>query len=760
VAKGVSGTTIKGWFQYKCERKTRYESIAAADLSAIPIIQDTRESQWAIKGTDFEASLVNQLSRQHKVLVPRKSSDAFAKLDDSLAHRFLRGEDTALYAAQMNVRPDTVPEFLKRVDDIEIRLNLPDLVRREQIGGRSVFSVIDVKATRKAKSFHKAQVAFYALLLTARLRELGIDAEVAEFAEIWRFPDTGAVDGKTWGVEAFNLRPYKRQVEQFCSTELPSILNAPVSREQDATFFHVYFKCEQCKFIPHCEKSVSPDLPAAVRNVSAVAGLSQQAKKSLLEAGIKTVSDLASSTSEKALGNNAGWTLTRRIDSLIARAKAISGNTILAGSESHSYLLPPRTDVSLYLSVDADPIDDQLATLGYLYCDKTQTRQIVRILPDSDSRAEAEVLVDVFTRLIEDLDAVDLHNQTASSEDQLRAHIYIYEPAEAEYLQQAVKRHLDNPKIRGGLINLVRLFPPEEVIPEPELRGMDHLPASSVRSTIEQLFALPVSVSHDLRQVSEVLAHAGKIKIAYQPTEPFRRPFSALLSIDIMRGLRERRKDALRISDVEADVSARLAATRAVTEWIFSEHELLLEKESTQMLRLRKKPFRLQQTFDPINLEDLDTLKALELLENRSGKLETLVRLSRSKAVRQQTGRTIGPLSLLPNEGNKGEMVFESGEDLLDTELSRDTFALILSDGEPDSVLEPSLWPSYKCQISRIRGRRITVSIDSSLNRNSNRLALLTKMSAAGNTNWWIDEVFLDFNTDRVDRFISFLGGA
>lgn len=760
MAKGISGTTIKSWFQYKCERKTRYEGIAVAELSAIPIIQDTRESQWAIKGTDFEAALVSQLSRQEKVLLPRRSSDAFAKLDDTLAYRFLRGEDTARYAAQLNVQTEAVPDFLQTVDDIEIRLNLPDLIRHDRSGEKSVFTIIDIKATRNAKSFHKAQVAFYALLLSARLRELKIVSEVSNFAEIWRFPDTGPVDGRTWGVETFNLSPYKRQVEQFCRTELAAILDAPVSKERDATFFHVYFKCEQCKFLPHCEKSIAPTLPAALRNVSAVAGLSQQAKKSLSNAGIHTVADLAASSSQRALGNNAGWTLTRRIDALIARAKAMSENKILPGPDNHTYLMPPRTDVALYLCIDADPIDDQLAAIGYLYCDDRETREIIRVLPDTDSAAEANALIDVFTQLVKDLEAIDLLNQASGEADQLRAHIFVYEPAEAENLQQAVKRHLDNPGIRGGLINLVRLFPPEEVIPEPEFRGMDHLPASSVRSTLEQLFSLPVTVSHDLRQVSQVLKSAGKLVAAYCPDDAFKRPFSALLSIDIVRGLREGRPNVASLSEVESDVRQRLHAVRAVTEWVFEEHESKLASDGTRILRLRKKPFRLQETFDPINLEDLDTLKALELLENRSGKLATLVRLSRAKHVRQQTGRTIGPLSLLPNEGSANEMVFEAGTDLLDSELSRESFALILSDGEPDSVLEPGLWSSYKCQIARIYGRQITVTIDGPLRNNANRVALLTKMSADGNRDWWIDEVFLDFNTDRVDRFINFLGGA
>src|SRR5215468_2940946 len=97
-------------------------------------------------------------------------------------------------------------------------------------------------------------------------------------------------------------------------------------------------------------------------------------------------------------------------------------------------------------------------------------------------------------------------------------------------LQLAVGRHLNDNRIRSALLHLVRLFPPEEVVPEPEFRGMHHLPATAVKSVVEQLWALPVSVAYDLRQVSQAIASAGGGP-AYVPADKFARPFSSLLSI-------------------------------------------------------------------------------------------------------------------------------------------------------------------------------------------------------------------------------------
>ena len=56
---------------------------------------------------------------------------------------------------------------------------------------------------------------------------------------------------------------------------------------------------------------------------------------------------------------------------------------------------------------------------------------------------------------------------------------------------------------------MIRIFPPDQAVPEPEFRGMHHLPASALRNVLEQLYALPVTVSYDLRQVSQALGVAN-----------------------------------------------------------------------------------------------------------------------------------------------------------------------------------------------------------------------------------------------------------
>jgi hypothetical protein len=52
MGKGLSASTIKSWFQYRCERKVRYELSSDDELAAVPVIKDIREQAWAILGKD------------------------------------------------------------------------------------------------------------------------------------------------------------------------------------------------------------------------------------------------------------------------------------------------------------------------------------------------------------------------------------------------------------------------------------------------------------------------------------------------------------------------------------------------------------------------------------------------------------------------------------------------------------------------------------------------------------------------------------
>src|SRR3546814_9379886 len=100
-------------------------------------------------------------------------------------------------------------------------------------------------------------------VLEELLRELKLTSSevttINPFGEIWRIPDEGTAEGDDWQIEQFALAPYLRLVDEFCRESLPGIASKRVGSGIDETFFHVYFKCEQCHFLEHCSKAIAPE---------------------------------------------------------------------------------------------------------------------------------------------------------------------------------------------------------------------------------------------------------------------------------------------------------------------------------------------------------------------------------------------------------------------------------------------------------------------------------------------------------------------
>src|SRR3546814_537728 len=198
-----------------------------------------------------------------------------------------------------------------------INRSYTDIVFREERPEGVVFRIVDIKATRKSTAFHKAQVAFYALLLRGMLADLKIDAAVDANGEIWHIrADSPLVDGLVNKVD-FDLKPYLRLVEEFLKRDAPRIASRKVFANLDETFFHIYFKCEQFDYLGHCRKKIEHPDPAD-HDVSAVPGVSHEGKVALQAPGLGTAGRLANSAGIGATGPTS-WSLQRRSATPIAR---------------------------------------------------------------------------------------------------------------------------------------------------------------------------------------------------------------------------------------------------------------------------------------------------------------------------------------------------------------------------------------------------------------------------------------------------------
>jgi hypothetical protein len=757
----LSASTVKSWFQYRCERKTRYETMTAHDREAIPILRDVMTAPWAQLGNEFEDNVVRLLATRESVLLPSAGEEALS-LVQSIA--FLRRQRPETYAHQLILEPRA--PIRKRLDlpaNVAIRRSFPDLVRVEKNEDGSVFTLIDLKATQRATAFHKTQVAFYSLLLESLLQDLGAAGCLSEYGEVWCLRPGSSGDDGSYQSDKFRLAPYQRLVVDFFQHEVRALSRKVVTAQIDTTFFHIYFKCEQCEYLRHCSNSISASRAPADRDVSAVPGLSHEAKRGLHALGIFKVGELAKATGLRAASAQGSWALRRRADVLVARANSLVSGTVRRLKDADTYLMPPRVDVAFYIVVDTDPITNTLIALGYLRDGPEGQKVETRIIEKSDSKAERDALCHVMGSLLVELALIDAHNTRHDAEPtkQVYSHLFLYEPSEAINLQEAVARHLDDETIRSGLLNLVRMFPPDDVIPEPEFRGVHHLPATALRSVIEQIFALPVTVSYDLHQVTKALAQDASIYgVAYEPQKEFKRPFSSRLPIDVCRLLREGKMDG---ATVDADVVARLKAICTLARYLISENAAASQRvDDRAFLHLKKKPFRFQATFNPLNATDLDLLRAFELLENRSGLLNSLVELAQPWQQRRDKGRCVAQMTLnkMGRRGNNQHwLLFNVPSESRESELTSKDLDLILTNDDPDVRLDPQMWQFFSARVTPEDNNYSTATLLLQMDASVfNGLAVQRLLQDSRDGGWFLDKTFRDFTSQRAADFLAYLG--
>jgi hypothetical protein len=747
------GSSVKSWFQYRCERKAVYDSMPPGQHATVPIAQLEPVAAWAQIGLDFERDLVRHLaaSRPGEVFIPDAGFDSLSEIS-SIA--FLRRDRSEAFAYQ-SVLSETprLREVLQLPIGVSIGRSKPDLLEAIRSAGGLEFRVIDIKAAQIATMFHKAQVAFYSLVLQAQLAQLDLPHTVAPEGQIWRLRTGEFGSDGTFEVESFSLASYQAIVLDFFHRKVPEFACREVRPGHDDTFFHVYFKCEQCKYLVHCLRAVEPPTPVGALDVSAVPGVSHESKRALWGMGIRSVDGLANARGLAQREGASSWTLKRRADVLVARARALLDDAPQRLPGRYSWLMPPRVDVGIYLAIDVDPVDGRIATLGYLRTGRGGPLFVTRTVTHSSEAAEREAVREVLDNVLRDLAAVDAHNAVNEPEEQLHAHLFLYEPSEAVDLQRVLGRHLDDPDVREGLLQLVRIFPPDDVIPEPEYHGVHHLPATAVRSVVDQLYALPVRVAYDLRGVTGAFANASPpLATPYRPAPAFERRFSSRLSIEVCRSLRA---GSVPPAEVEADVRARLSALAALTEWIMADNE---RAGDDPFLRLRKRPFRFQSTFDPLAASDLDVLQAYEILKNRAGLLAALVQLAQPTSQRRDRLQCFAGLLLRKSvsRGRARILIFDVPPESRQAELSPSDIGLILTNDDPNIRLDPQRWPEFEASILEVDegGSVLVITVRNDVFGGPGFQSIL---AAPGETRWSLDRTFKDYTSSRSVRFLRFL---
>lgn len=354
---------------------------------------------------------------------------------------------------------------------------------------------------------------------------------------------------------------------------------------------------------------------------------------------------------------------------------------------------------------------------------------------------------------------------------QKRLHFYVYDGFDLTIIKRMVARHLfsPDPELLAELFTLVRLFPPESILPDAD--SFRSIPGTVVIQALRRLVALPAPYVYDLRAVTEA------IPIGPNDRSPYRfRPPTGFIFRGTNQVAFERMHDVWKDQPylinprdtstaippdevrrrVERAVRDKLRATDAVVQW--------LKRDYRDSLLLKKEPFRLYQDFDPLGYHSpdnkrfftLDALRVFTMLETSLS--EMAVKHLHTLPIQDRVARFECISGLRYVEGADepdGSLWFTFDREARDVKFERGTFDLVVTPQDaPDRLVSEIDGPLFSPSLWRHNDYKVVLT-EYDLTAEPPRVCLkpaggkfrekvdLTAVHT-------LDKVFIDYNTKKV----------
>lgn len=400
--------------------------------------------------------------------------------------------------------------------------------------------IIDVKMAAEPSLRHFSEVTFYALALAAALREQGLSDRYAVSAEGFIWPGhhdanafrnlhrdamaDGAEDPVTAALletlKAVPYEVYQVHVRQFFEGRLPRVLG----QEPLEADWHVGSRSQLCDYLPYCRRQAQEE-----DHLSRVPGINRGQAQILRDHGIHTTADLAAAieedTPEWEAVKEASPQLRAEGPALLARARALGSGSVETVEGRRTALMPRWSNMSVFLTVHFDPGSGITFSMGasrvYFPPDREEgdppiTDEQVFIVDRVDGlnpeteRGRLVEFVDLVTNWL--LEAHDV-NERIRAERLARgerdrafgkagAHIFFWDGLEVTQLRRMIERHMDHPDVVEAVELLARLFPPEEVLPDPTTFRSQ--PGTVVKDVVKLLVGLPLPHDYALLDAANV----------------------------------------------------------------------------------------------------------------------------------------------------------------------------------------------------------------------------------------------------------------
>jgi len=453
------------------------------------------------------------------------------------------------------VRPDVVAVLAPRTYPAAVT---PDgqVVALTEDDARRQLRVIDIKMTAQASPGYFAEVAYYGMALAGWLVDQRLDREFVvvpdgalwpgshEASHLVRFYRqmqqqalTPTVD-QLWEAMQQDLEPvpfevFALRVRRFLQVELPRVLG----QAWQSLEWHVDNRCSFCEYLgeERGAGSVPPQAPhpdhclptaRAQDHLSRVAFISQGARLSLAQCQVATVTELSQrQPADPAFDEHQSLRATRTV---VARRAAVlnGGQAGLAPQSGTSASMPRWADLRVYLSVDFDigsaitvalglkawwreprPFQNSLTTPHQTRAWPTE----VLVVDQRDLAGERrEVLA--FLRKVHDIltwaqdqDQQQIRAQAVPPRQQqqwkTKVQFYLWDSLQFDHLARVVGRHLQAILQTHDLSYLAWLFPPEELLPNPDL-VTHRSPLTVVRDVVRGQLAAPIPHYYTLLEVA------------------------------------------------------------------------------------------------------------------------------------------------------------------------------------------------------------------------------------------------------------------
>ncbi len=329
-----------------------------------------------------------------------------------------------------------------------------DIVRVErETTGRTVATVIDIKASRRETVGFRLQVAFYARLLRDALKQAGIDNAEIQGAVAAR-DSSLAEDG---ACQTFDLALFDDEIERLVAAADSDVARASRVSSLEARY-HLRPACDGCPYNQLCFADTAERL-----DLSLIPHLTISEKRALHRERIRTARELGElliygergalefspGREDVARRVSSRWPLGARLPVLAQRARAAM-RRLDRQTEAKRYLvnadfgsLPDPGQypdlIRVFIDAQRDYLEDRLYLVGARVVGPRGIFEVVETTsapPRDETNAERELLVGWVQKLLPKI------AQAADSE-RATLHVYTFAPRGERALLDALARHFD-----------------------------------------------------------------------------------------------------------------------------------------------------------------------------------------------------------------------------------------------------------------------------------------------------------------------------